>query len=224
MRAMSESLVDLSYRGLSLGRRVKLTQVRPSTGYVEVPAPMPVGTAIAIATDEGITLDAVVAEVHEQVSGVERAPGMLVRPALATPSAEQWWKDRVALPELDKPAPVAVRAPQVSTVLPKRMTAQGASAVPELIDDGRNTAVMEVPVDGTDPGVGSGADRPSNPDLVDDGKRTTAMDAVDLAALGLDPSAATTGQIPVFGDDDEPSNGDRPSESKIGGRKKRKKR
>ena len=36
----TESLVDLTYRGLAVAKRVKLTQVRPSTGYVEVPAPM----------------------------------------------------------------------------------------------------------------------------------------------------------------------------------------
>src|SRR5688572_11683667 len=58
LRAMSESYVDLTYRGLALGRRVKLTQVRPSAGYLELPTPMPVGTTIAIVTDEGVALDA----------------------------------------------------------------------------------------------------------------------------------------------------------------------
>jgi len=49
---MNESFVDLTYRGLPLGRRVKLTQVRSATGYLELPAPMPVGTTIGITTDE----------------------------------------------------------------------------------------------------------------------------------------------------------------------------
>ena len=46
LRLVSESFVDLTYRGLPLGRRIKLTQVRPSSGYLELAAPMPVGTAI----------------------------------------------------------------------------------------------------------------------------------------------------------------------------------
>src|SRR3954470_16011466 len=88
---MSESFVDLTYRGLSLGRRVKLSQVRPSTGYLETPAPMPVGTAIQIATDDGITLDATVTAIHEQTGGSDKPPGMIVKPALAGEASEAWW-------------------------------------------------------------------------------------------------------------------------------------
>jgi hypothetical protein len=136
MRAMSESFVDLTYRGLALGRRVKLTQVRPSTGYVELAAPMPVGTAIGIATDEGVMLEATVAEVHEQVGGSERTPGMVVRPKLDADAQKSWWKERVALPDVVKSEP----APAVGIVRSKR---KSENAIPELMDDGRNTAVME---------------------------------------------------------------------------------
>src|SRR6185503_15102690 len=93
-----ESFVDLAYRGLSLGRRVKLTQVRPSTGYLETPAPMPVGTMIAIATDDGHHLDAIVTSIHEQVGGSDKHPGMTVKPKLEGATAA-WWKERVALPD-----------------------------------------------------------------------------------------------------------------------------
>src|SRR4051794_15961410 len=102
---MIESFVDLTYRGLALGRRVKLTQVRPTTGYLEVAAPMPVGTAIAIATDEGVVFEAIVAEVHEQIGGSERVAGMVVQPTFATPAAagkgaeletaKAWWSERI---------------------------------------------------------------------------------------------------------------------------------
>src|SRR6185312_6054343 len=64
--AMSESFVDLTYRGLALGRKVKLTQVRPSSGYLELAAPMPVGTSIGIAADDGTLFDAIVMDVREQ--------------------------------------------------------------------------------------------------------------------------------------------------------------
>src|SRR3954470_1653124 len=73
---MSESFVDLTYRGLSLGRRVKLAQVRPSTGYLEMPAPMPVGTKIAVVTDDGVAFDAIVNAIHEQTGGTDKPPGM----------------------------------------------------------------------------------------------------------------------------------------------------
>ena len=91
---MSESFVDLSYRGLALGKRIKLTQVRPTLGHLEMPTPMPVGTTIGIATDDGVVLEATVAEVHEQVGGVERPPGMTVKPKLDSDAAHAWWKQQ----------------------------------------------------------------------------------------------------------------------------------
>jgi hypothetical protein len=173
---MSDSFVDLSYRGLALARRVKLTQVKPSTGYVEMPTPMPVGTRVAIATDDGVSIDAVVAEIHEQVGGATATPGMLVRPALDGAGAE-WWQARVTAPD-----PVAPTDPEElrrtdpmlpQTIVGRRMS--GEVAVPELIDDGRDTGVMDA--------------------IQDDGKATMMMDAVDLAALGLDPNARPSAEM-----------------------------
>src|SRR5690242_16146868 len=186
---MSDCFVDLSYRGLALARRVKLTQLRPSTGYVEMPTPMPVGTQVAIATEDGVTLDAVVAEIHEQVGGSAHTPGMLVRPSLDG-GAGEWWKARVVEPDLPAPEDLRRTDPMVpTTIVGKRMT--GEIAVPEVVDDGNSTAVMdavETPVE-------------------DDGKRTTMMDAVDLEALGLDPNARPSGEITAVAppiEDDEP--------------------
>lgn len=177
----SDCFVDLSYRGLALARRVKLTQLRPSTGYVEMPAPMPVGTTIAIATDDGVTLDAVVAEIHEQVGGSGHTPGMLVRPTLDG-AAAAWWSAHAALPEAPDPEDLKRTDPMLPT-----------SAVPELVDDGHNTSVMD-------------AVAPDADVVEDDGKRTTMMDAVDLEALGLDPNARPSGQhevpAPAPSDDD----------------------
>ncbi|MDX2091493.1 MAG: hypothetical protein SFX73_26770 [Kofleriaceae bacterium] len=111
---MSESFVDLSYRGLSLGRRIKLTRVHAASGYLEMPAPMPVGTSIAIATDEGLTLEATVTRVHEQVGGATIAPGMQVAPKLEGDEIVAWWEARVAstkAAEEAAAAAVAERAP-----------------------------------------------------------------------------------------------------------------
>ena len=108
-----ESFVDLTYRGLSLGRRIKLTQVRPTTGYLEHPTPMPVGTAVSIKTDDGIVFDAVVVYVYEQIGGSERAPGMTVKPALGEAASASWWSQRVAMPELDPKRLERGRSPSV---------------------------------------------------------------------------------------------------------------
>ncbi|HWO18117.1 MAG TPA: hypothetical protein VNO30_05055 [Kofleriaceae bacterium] len=96
---MSESFVDLAYRGLSLGRRIRLSQIQSGSGFLELPAPMPVGTKISIAADGGVTIDAVVTQIHEQVGGSDRAPGMVIAPALADGAAAAWWHERVVLPE-----------------------------------------------------------------------------------------------------------------------------
>src|SRR3569623_296768 len=123
---MSESFVDLSYRGLALARRVKLTQVRPSTGYVEMPTPLPVGTHVAITTDDGVAIEAIVAEIHEQIGGATHTPGMLVKPALDGAGAD-WWKARVVAPDPEPVAPDELRrtAPMVPPpIVGKRMTGE----------------------------------------------------------------------------------------------------
>lgn len=192
---MGDAFVDLSYRGLVLGKRIKLTQVRATTGYLEMPTPMPVGTSIEIATDEGVLLEALVAEIREQVAGLTTPPGMIVKPKLEGDAQRTWWTqhaERIAkeAPPPDVEGKVTVRSPRMS----------GQMAVPELVDDGRNTAVMDAISDAEVIDVPL---RESNPEvpIVDDGKRTVAMDVVDLAALGLDP-ASSSGSMPVVKDED----------------------
>lgn len=102
-RGVSESTVDLTYRGLALGKRIPLAEVRPTSALVEIATPMPVGTQLAITTDDGLTLEASVVWVHEQVAGAERPPGMIVAPVLAAEAAIAWWKERVTLPDLERP-------------------------------------------------------------------------------------------------------------------------
>ncbi|MBA2538432.1 MAG: hypothetical protein H0V17_02250 [Deltaproteobacteria bacterium] len=135
---MTETFVDLTYRGLSLGRRIKLSQVRPTTGYLEHPTPMPIGTAVSIATDDGLVFDAVVDEIHEQVGGSEIAPGMRVKPALATEQLAGWWKDRAqdepAAPERSKPVTVRPRTQTVPESSPA--SALAAMAAPAFAPAG----------------------------------------------------------------------------------------
>lgn len=179
-----ESFVDLAYRGLSLGRRVKLTQVRPSTGYLETPAPMPVGTTIAIATDEGHNLDAIVTSIHEQVGGSDRHPGMTVKPKLEGAVAA-WWKERVALPDEEPPAPprtksVTVR-PRTNTVVED--VPAGASAIKPT------TAPMPTTAPSVDPAMAAALAAASQtiqqaaPPAEDSNGRTIVMPAVDPETL-----------------------------------------
>jgi hypothetical protein len=182
---VGESFVDLTYRGLPLGRRVKLTQIRPSTGYLELPAPMPVGTRIAIATDEGVSIDAVVTQIHEQIGGSDRTPGMLIAPALAPadPAVASWWRERVSLPELEPPPEPRQRP---VTVLPRaRATAPVPIAPPA---EERPVTVEPELLEPLDP-----LDASAEPPIVDDGKKTIMMQSVDLSALGLE--AGASGQL-----------------------------
>jgi len=204
-----ESFVDLSYRGLSLGRRIKLTQVRPSSGYLEHPTPMPVGTAIAISTDDGIALDAVVTHVHEQVGGSDRVPGMTVKPALADQKLTAWWAERVTLAEQEPPR--RLERSRSVTVRPRTHTVPAPPPAGAIEDPAgtRTTSVMDVvdqdqlaqltrPQDETL--TGGAGDHP----VIDDGKPTTVMAAVDPSELGL----SSSGSMPADAVEEEEDEGD----------------
>ena len=118
---MIESFVDLTYRGLSLGRRIKLTEVRPTSGTLELANPMPVGTHVAVTIEEGVTFDATVSWVYEQIAGSDRTPGMVVVPVLAADPAAAWWQARVAMSDEDRPKQRAPRGRPV-TLRPRSNT------------------------------------------------------------------------------------------------------
>ncbi|MBK7539190.1 MAG: hypothetical protein IPI49_28250 [Myxococcales bacterium] len=87
---MADVFVDLLYRGLPLGNRVRLARVEARSGYLEVPTPMPVGTRLSIASGD-LVVGAKVIEVVEQTAGSDRPPGMLVRPHLEGEAQRSWW-------------------------------------------------------------------------------------------------------------------------------------
>jgi hypothetical protein len=111
-----EIFVDLSYRGLEIGRRHKMCEVGPTTAYVEHPTPMPVGSRLAIVAD-GVELEVEVVRVHEQVAGAERSPGMRVKaPSLSAAAATLWQSlisvDDPVVPPIPLVAPPMSRAPR----------------------------------------------------------------------------------------------------------------
>ncbi len=90
--------VDVSYLGLDLGRRSKLTAVAASEAYLELANPMPVGTELDITAEGGVRFGVVVRAIHEQVAGAERPPGMAIEPVLPAEAeaARAWWGQHAA--------------------------------------------------------------------------------------------------------------------------------
>jgi hypothetical protein len=68
--------VDVTYRGLRVATRARLTESAPGTGFVEVEAPLPVGTSIHLGGDT--TGAARVTGVVEQEAGAKSPPGMRI--------------------------------------------------------------------------------------------------------------------------------------------------
>jgi hypothetical protein len=211
-RGVNESFVDLTYRGLSLGRRSRLTQVRPSTGYVELAAPMPVGTPIAIASDDGTGFEATVIEIHEQITGSERPPGMTVAPALGTEAAEAWWRARVTLDEDGGARPRTTTAggrTRPPTVRPRSHTAPAPPASPGRAA-GAETAAIAADLDARVAAAAGVAPR-SDGDRSE--MRTLVMPLHEVEALaaatGSEPDPATTLQMRQVTDHDVADDGSR---------------
>lgn len=182
---MSEALVDVTYRGLEVGRRLKLTQVGPSTAYLEHGTPMPVGSRVELATDEGLTIAAVVMRVHEQVAGAELAPGMRVRAASLEGPAAGWWQTLVSVADPVIPEEQATPMPRAAvavTAPPEARTVMMAAAAPPADDapDQRRTVMMMDAVTYDDeavpPAVELEADEPPEGEE-EDAARTVMMDA-----------------------------------------------
>jgi len=185
---VNESFVDLTYRGLSLGRRIKLTQVRPTSGYLELPSPMPVGTQVGIATDDGVAFDATVAWIYEQVAGADRAPGMVVIPELAAESAAAWWKARVVLPDDEAPRPRRPSRPV--TVRPRSHTRPTPPPMEALVD----RAAIKADLDARVAAAAASAAPPPAP--------IVSPVAAPVAAIG--PPVPEDDRAATSDDDDEP--------------------
>jgi hypothetical protein len=184
-RGVNESFVDLTYRGLSLGRRVRLSQVRPSTGYLELPAPMPVGSRIAITAEDGMAFDAVVTAIHEQVGGSDRTPGMIVAPALVAEPAAAWWAARVSLSEDDSLRPRAEAGAgrsRPATVRPRSHTTPTPPPLSGATPEGPTDEVPTI-ISDLDARVAAAAGVEPRPDGDRNAMRTLVMPLSEIEAL-----------------------------------------
>jgi hypothetical protein len=198
---MSDVFVDLRYRGLPLANRVRLTELADRELYLEVPAPMPVGTVVAIDGDERAAVggDARVLEVFEQTAGSERPPGMRVRRLGA------------AVPPRSAPAAAATASP---SAVEDPGTAQATEAVAPPLSAAPVTPVTPVTA------VRSTTDATMEPQVADQVAEMTevtevaeVMDAVAPPTneeILADPGA-TSRSIAVDGEVEE--DGPAPSES-----------
>ena len=195
---MIESYVDLLYRGLPLARRVKLTSVRPREGYVEMPAPMPVGTLIRIGTDEGVAIEARVIGVTEQTGGATGTPGMQIAPVLDG-AAASWWSARVALPDAP-PAPkrmiIQPSTPNAMAAVPTVAPAAPITAPMPAVSPSRSPQPSPPPPDAMDaatiPMPVIDDDGAPEIEITDDrhDKRTMVMEAVVAEELLAQVAAA----------------------------------
>lgn len=193
---MSDAFVDVMYRGLEVGRRLRIRDFTADGAYVEVPMPMPVGASIEIAIEGGQTIKAIVARVHEQIGGSDRAPGMGVR-AIVDAASRAWWDRNLAA----SPAP-----PEP----PPHPAGEGDGGRTQIMD------AVEPP-----PEVDTVEDAP----IVDDGKRTMTMSAVEIDAIVAQAAAPEdSGEFEAANGDDEDVSQDGPSNGANGAAKKKKRR
>jgi hypothetical protein len=149
-RMGQDVFVDVAYRGLEVGRRVKLVDVGPRTAYLEHGTPMPVGSGLVIRTDVGLAIPVVVIRIHEQVAGAELPPGMRIRSDELDGDAAGWWRALVSreedpsIPELPVQPVVPMPPPdavvEVAEVVEEESTEASAPA-----PIGKDTRVMDVP-------------------------------------------------------------------------------
>ncbi len=151
----AEQFVNVTCRGLEVGKSLKLLDFGPSTAFLEAAAPVPVGSPLEIITDSGLTIAAKVVRVQEQVAGAETPPGMRVAVELGS-KAKGWWAEQVS--RTDPVIPEPLRRP-VNTV----PAAADADAIP-----------TEADVETTIPSAGVPVRPPAS--------RTQIMDVSEIAA------------------------------------------
>jgi hypothetical protein len=198
---MVEAFVDVTYRGLEVGRRLKLTQVGPSTAYLEHGTPMPVGAQVELAVADGVTIPAVVLRVHEQVAGADQPPGMRLRAAGLDGAAAGWWQERVSCEDPVIPEEQATPMPRTTQVAVVAAAAGVRTAAPEAKTmmmtaveappdeagavDERRTVMMEAQpgaeydeYEASPPAVTMEADEPPE-ETEDEAPKTVMMEAVE---------------------------------------------
>lgn len=130
-----EQLVDVSYRGLSVGTSVALRDFGPTTAYLEVDDPMPVGSVVDVTNDGGEGFSARVTHVREKTDSAPNA-GMRIFVEELPEAVRGWWSSNVS--QEDPPAATAAPPPEPHPAAepepePEPTPEPAAEAVPEAV-------------------------------------------------------------------------------------------
>jgi len=147
--------VDVSYRGLSVGAGLRMRDFGPTTAYVELAQPMPVGAQLEVVAD-GVRFAARVVHVRERTEGGEIGAMRIAVDDIAA-DARAWWD---ALVTTEDPAP----APAPPPAQPEPEPEPEVAAAPEPVADDATDAIPE---------------EVSQPEA----RRTLMMSAADLAEI-----------------------------------------
>ncbi len=96
-------MIDMSYRGITIGRGLPMARVGPSTAHVACKDPMPVGTELLLQIDEERGILAEVIRVVEAEAEMPR--GVWIQVDLDLDTAD-WWEARVDSEEMVVPEPL----------------------------------------------------------------------------------------------------------------------
>lgn len=91
-----EQLVNITYRGFELASKQRVSGFEPASVVLDYPAPMPVGTELALVPAEGLVVPVRVVRVKEQVAGSDEPPSMLLEPLSPDDAALAWWHGEAA--------------------------------------------------------------------------------------------------------------------------------
>lgn len=129
-----EQLVDVSYRGLSVGTSVALRDFGPTTAYLEVDDPMPVGSVVDVTHDGGEGFSARVIHVREKTDSAPNA-GMRISVEGLPDAVRGWWSSHVSQedPPTATPPPEPAPEPVPEPAEAARVPEAAPEAVPEAV-------------------------------------------------------------------------------------------
>jgi hypothetical protein len=153
--ATEARFVDLTYRGLKVAARARLVETGKDAAFVEIEAPLPVGSRLMVGGD--VTSAARVVGVVEQESGAKSPPGM--RLALGAAAAVVARPAPAPPPPVPSPPPapepvIAVPAPAV--VVSQEVIVAEPDSIPEPAEPGHSGGFSP------DEGAGPGGSRKRN--------------------------------------------------------------
>lgn len=150
-----EQFVDATYRGIDVGRRLRISGFGHRTAYLELGAPMPVGTEVVITTDQGLVIPTRVLKVQEQHAGAAQPPGMWIASGPLDERAQAWWEERVSGGEDgegDAEAEAALASDRSEAVVPAEAAmgigAEAAAAEHSIEAAGEATGASEAELSG----------------------------------------------------------------------------